>query len=349
MKRKLTDAQRQKIEDARQALAMVGDQLNRQLAAERVTSSIGDAIPAALMQRSLEYAVSQGIMEATTETVWREVFPIDRDMPKGANVKIYTIWSGSAIAEWYRSGKEHPNVAIGSKQVPIYFNSMDLAFTIDQLEMMASDYAGVNVEAEKAAQVFIGFDEAVEEIMFIGDSTMNYVGLIDHTNITSGNCTNGAWDDDTLTEAQRAAAIMQDVKDVITAIVEANPGNKKLKGKKIDFMLSPGMYRLATSTIANTYTNETVEAVLAKTDQKFGRFIESPMHGETDGGAGDYLSAGPFSDINSICVPISMDAERMLRHDKGMVWEQPFITKFAALHVKEPLFFYQGEGLLDTE
>jgi hypothetical protein len=339
-RRELTDAQRQKIEDARAVLVQVGDALNRELSLHKAEHSVSDAVPATLMRRALEYAVSQGVMEATTATVWREVFPIDRDMPKGARTKIYTVWSGSALAAWYRDGAKHPNVAVGSHEVPITFDYMSTSFTLSSLEMMGASYAGVSVEAMKFAKVLEGFDNKIEDLMFIGEAAKNYIGLIDHTNITQANLTNGDWD----AAATTAANIMQDVKDAITTIVDATNAARNFRGKKIYAMCSPVMYRIGTTTIANTYTNETVETVLLKTDPKFGGFIESPMHGTTDGGSDDYISFGPFDTDEAICVPISMDAERMPPDDRGMTIEQPFVTCVAGLHVKQPLWFLQGEG-----
>lgn len=345
-KRELTDAQRQEIADAKAKIKAFGDAINHDLRLHKANAvdHFSDAVPAQLMQRALEYAVAQGIMESVTETVWRQVFPIDRDMPVGARTKIYTIWSGAAMSAWYRGGSKHPNVAIGARQVTIEFNHQSSAFTIESLEMMAADYAGVSVEAMKYAKVIEGFDNSIEDIMFLGDAAMNYVGLIDHPNITQANLTNGDWDNPALTPAEIAAAIIQDVKDAITTIVTANNSSREFRSKKVYAMCSPVMHRIATTTIANVYTNETVETILLKTDPKFGGFIESPIHGTTAGGANDYISFGVFDSIDAICVPISMDAQRMPADDRGMVIEQPFVSCFASLHVKQPLWFLQGEG-----
>lgn len=339
-KKQLTDAERQELADARATLADIGMGLDQELKVHKVDASLADAVPAALMARALEYAVAQGILESTPEVVWRDVFPLDRDMPKGARTKRYTIWSGSAMSAWYKGGSKHPNVAVGSRDVTITFEYRSAALTIESIEMMASDYAGVNVEAMKYAKVLEGFDNDIEDLMFIGDAAANYVGLIDHTNITQGNLTNGDWD----AAATTAAEIMQDVKDVITAMVVANKSAKNFRSKKVFAMCSPTIYRVGTTKIANVYTNETVETILLKTDPKFGGFIESPIHGTTAGGADDYISFGAFNDVESICVPLSMDAERMPPNDQGMLIEQPFVTCIASLHVKQPLHFYQGEG-----
>ena len=340
--KKMTDAQRQVVEDTKQKVRMFGDAINTDLRRHKFSDNaqITDTVPAAIMARALEYAVAQGVMETNTMVTWREVFPIDRDMPKGAKTKIYTIYSGSGMSAWYRAGSKHPNVAIGSREVPIVFNARSAAFTIESLEMMAADYAGVNVEAMKFARVLEGFDNDIEDIMFLGDAAMLYSGLIDHPNITQANLVTGDWD----LVATTPALIIADVQAVIAAMVAANGSSRKFRGKKIKFMLSPELYLRVTTTIANTYTNETIETVLLNTNSRFGGFIESPIHGETAGGAGDYISCGVFDDINAICVPMSMDAERMPPDDRGMTIEQPFVSKFAALHVKEPLWFYQAES-----
>lgn len=339
-KKQLTDSQRQMIEDAKIKIQAFGDAIDRELKVYKVDADFADAVPATLMARALEYAVAQGIFEATSAVIWREVFPIDRDMPRGAKTKIYTIWSGSAISAWYRAGSKHPNVAIGSREVTITFHERSNAFTIESLEMMAADYAGVSVEAQKYARVLEGFDNDIEDIMFLGDTEKNFVGLIDHPNITQGNLTNGNWDD----PATTADEMMQDVKNIITLMVIANNSSKEFRNKKVFAMCSPKIHRIATTTIANIYTRDSVEAALLKEDPKFGGFIESPIHGTTAGGANDYISFGVFNSIDDICVPISMDAERMPPDNRGMLIEQPFITKFASLHVKRPLSFYQAEG-----
>lgn len=343
IKRRLTDSEQQEIRDAQLVLATMGDEIDRELSSVRTDSVLSDAVPATLMGRALEYAVAQGIMETTTSVVWRDVFPIDRDMPKGARTKRYTVWSGSAMSAWYRGGSKHPNVAIGSHDVTIVFEYRTSALTIESLELMAADYAGVSVEAQKYSRVIEGFDNDIEDIMFLGDTSVGFVGLIDHPNITQGNLTNGEWNDGTKTEAEVAADVIQDVKVVINTMVVANNSAKDFKGKKVYALCSPIMYRIGTTTISNLYTNETVEAILLKTDPQFGGFIESPMHGSTAGGSNDYVSFGVY-EKESICVPMSMDAERMPKNDQGMLVEQPFASCFGSLHVKKPLHFYQGEG-----
>lgn len=342
--KKLTDAQRQEIEDAKIWLADEAQNINKELRAISIglsDASFADDIPAALMERTLEYAVAQGIIEATTRVIWREVFPIDRDMPKGARTKVYTIYSGAGMSAWYRYDGKHPNVAVGARQVSITFKTRTLSFTLDALEMLAADYAGVSVEALKAARVFQAFDNDLEDLYFIGETVTGYYGLIDHPNITQGNLTTGNWDSYPTTTAQN---MVDDVKDIITTMIVANKSSQKFRGLKIFVMCSPEIYRLGTTVIANTYSNQTVEQVLLGTDPRFGGFIESPMHGETEGGAGDYMSFGAFQDRDSICVPMSMDAERQRPDDRGMTIEQPFATTFAPLHVKEPLHFYQAES-----
>jgi hypothetical protein len=343
-KKKLTDAQRQELEDAKVWLEDQRQSIDRDLrvASAEVTDSVfADAIPAGLMERSLEYAVSQGIIEATTRVIWREVFPIDRDMPRGARTKVYTIYSGAGMSDWYRYNGKHPNVSIGAKQVTITFKTRTVSFTLDALEMLAADYAGVSVEALKAARIFQALDNDLEDLFFIGNSAAGYAGLIDHPNITQGDLTTGDWDSYPTTTGQN---MVDDVKGIITAMITANKSSQKFRGLKIYAMCSPEIYRLGTTTIANTVTNQTVEQVLQQTDPRFGGFIESPIHGETDGGAGDYITFGAFQDRDSICVPLSMDAERQAPDNRGMSVEQPFATTFAPLHVKEPLHFYQAEA-----
>jgi hypothetical protein len=350
-KKKLTQDELAMIAQDKAALAVEEKSINDMLSVARAQQALKmlqdhgllkDATPAALTQRALEYAVAQGVYEIERYNVWREAFPLDTDMPPGADVKKYTIWSGAGIAQWYRGGGKHPNVAIGQVEKTILFHPLSVAFTVDYLEMLGSAYAGVNVEAEKAGRCYTSLDNQIEELVYIGDAAADRPGLIDHPNIATGNLPSGSWDDAGTT----AADIIADLKFMIDTIVAQSEGDKAFKGLKIYFQMAPTMYRIVTSRIANSYSDETIEGVMAKSDGRFGGFIESPMHGTTAGGAGDYVSAGTFMDAASNVVSLSMDAVRMPVNDMGMVKEQPFVSKFGRYHVKYPLRFFQGEGAL---
>lgn len=304
-----------------------------------------DAVPAELLARSLEYVVQTAVTVAHTETVWRTVFPLDTDMPAGAVTKVYTIYDGVAMAAWYVEGAKHPNVAVGSTRKTISFSPFSNAYTLNVLSLMKAQYAGFAEETQKAARAQEGHDEFFEQLFFVGDSTAGYSGLVDHPNITSGSLTAGDWNDSTTT----AAEIIADVGGIIQTIVTANEGNPKFRGKKIDIVLKPSMGFILRTTIANTYTNESIEAILRKMYGEYlGRIIDAPILAATAAGAGDYVWFGVFSDMNAICAPVSMDTVSMPRDDRGMEIEQPYVSMAAPLHVKEPLWFYQAEGALYT-
>ena len=49
--------------------------------------------------------------------------------------------------------------------------------------------------------------------------------------------------------------------------------------------------------------------------------------------------------VSEIALPLAGDAVRMPMNDMGSTVEQPFCTKFAPVHVKNPLSFCRGTGL----
>lgn len=344
-KRKISDAMQRRLDENRIILDEVGQVLERDIrirAADlfgRPEAYMRDAIASKLLSRALEYAVNKAIYKITNYTVWRDIFPLDTDMPAGAASKVYKIWSRAGMAQWYRGGGRHPNVAIGVTEVEIPFHNMTTAFTIDYLEMMASNYAGVNTEAEKAAACMEALDNMIEELVFLGDATVDRPGVIDHPNITEGAMPTGDWDD-----TATAAQIIADCQYGIDQVANQSKNDKKFKSMLVDIMLSPELYRIISSRIANTYTDETIEKVLRKADGKFGQFIESPMHGTTEGGAGDNVSFGPFSDPDTNVVSLSLDGERLPPDDRGMIVEQPFASKFGRYHLKYPLRTWQGNN-----
>ena len=349
MKRIMTDAQKLATANDMARLTKMRHAIDDEIALRRIKDStmagldaghFTDATPAALMERALEYAVAQGVYEIEKYTVWRDVLPLDRDMPAGANTKRYTVWSGSGKAAWYRGGGRFPNVSIGQKPIDIPFHSMTSAFSLDWIEMRASGYAGVSVEAEKAKRAYMALDEKVEELVFLGDAAMARPPLINHPLVETDGLATGDWDN----PATTAALIITDIQGVINAIVENCNGDKAFKNLKVSLMCSPQIYRILTSTVANAYSNETIAQVLAKVDGKFGTIIESPMHGVTAGGSGDNVSFGPFDDPESNVVALSVDAERVPPDNRGHYINQPFETKFGIYHCKYPDRFFAATG-----
>lgn len=338
IRKNLTDSERVELRDALVAMDNVRYSIDSDI--KKYNANLTeDAIPAAITSRALEYAVKKAEFITNVFTVWREVFPIDRDCQRGTKFKLYTIWDGAAIAGWYRYDGKHNSVAVGSKEISIKYDPITLSYPMEAEEMKAADYAGVDLEAKKIAKVYEGLDERVEELMFIGDATMGFTGLIEHPNITTGDLDTGAWDAYPTTTAQN---IIDDTNIIVTAIVTANKGSKAFRGKKVKALLSSTYKHLVSNTVANTYTMETIETVLLR-NTRFGGFIESPMHDTTAGGAGDYITFGVF-EMDGCAVPLSADKERQRPTDLGMIIEYPFLTKVSALHVKQPLWFYQAEG-----
>jgi len=332
MKYELTDAMKERILQTARLL----DKQRFEMDSEIRRYCIQDAVPASLMSRALQYAVTQGILQITSYSVWREVFELDTDMPAGADTKIYTIWESSGMAEWYRGGGKHPNVAVGKREVSVPFHTLTEAFTIDWLEMLGSSYAGVNVEADKAAAAMAALDRKVEDIVFLGDAAMNRLGILDHANITTAAMTTGTWSGAT------AANIIIDLQLGINNVVDQCTDDEDFQNMQVDVMMSPTNYRICTSKLANTYSNENIEQVLRRLDGKFGRFINSPKHGSYDSGTN--VTFGPFSDASTNVVSLSMDRERLPEDNRGAFIEQPFCTKIYGYHLKYPLRMWQGNN-----
>lgn len=339
MKPQLTDAQKAKIALTRDALRQERTTLDSMIASLRLQKTnpfVRDAVPAALMSRALQYAVTQGIMLQYPYTVWRNVFQLDTDMPEGADTKVFTIWEQSGMAEWYRGGGKHPNVATGKREINIPFHSLTEAFTLDWMEMRGNAYAGINGEALKAAAALSALDRKVENIVFLGDAAMNRLGLLDHSNITTANMTTGTWSTAT------AAQIIADIQYGINAVCTQCTDDEDFQNMQVDVMMSPTNYRRCTSMLANSYSNENIEQVLRRLDGKFGRLINSPKHGSYDSGTN--VTFGTFSDANSCVVSLSVDRGLVpATRSEGFI-EQPFETKLYGLHIKYPLRFWQGNN-----
>lgn len=336
---KLTDEQRRIMVADKARLVSMQHAIDAEIVDRRLALMRGnDAIPSALLGRAVEYAVQQGVYKKDGYYVWRTALPSDSDMPAGASTKVFKVYDRAGKAGWYRGGGKHNKVAFGMNEVRVAYKSATISFDVDWLEMRASDYAGVNVEAEKAAACYKFLDAFVEDLVFVGDDAVGVPPLIDHPLIDDDTLVTGAWDDPATTTDEIIADIQTAIDDIVGYCVL----DEDAQNLKIDCMLDPTLYRVVTSRIANTYTLESIAQVLSRVDGKFGRFIMSPKHAAVDGG--DNVSFGPFSDAGSALVALSVDAQPVPRTEQGGYIEQPFETKAFGWHCKWPHRFCQRSG-----
>jgi hypothetical protein len=175
-----------------------------------------DVNETALFLRQLE-AVHEMFFDKKYPTLMAKDFiPMKTNIPAGAEtIAAYGFdWTGSAqVLAGY--GEDVPLVDLHAKRMVTPLVGLAAGFVITLQQIRAAAMSGMPISEKGMLGARRVVEQKEDELLALGDTTLNLQGLLSVTGATTGNLTTGGW------ATATAAQIQQDVIDVITDMKSA--------------------------------------------------------------------------------------------------------------------------------
>ncbi|GFO81230.1 MAG: hypothetical protein A49_08570 [Methyloceanibacter sp.] len=205
-------------------------------------------------QAALGFVVSQTshIERSVNEAVYPEIqypglVPVDTSAHPFAKSVTYYSTDKFGKADWIdgnaddipRAGTER-----AKHETSVHMAAIGYGFGFEEINQ--AQMLGINLQADDAAAARRAYEEMVDRVALKGDATKSFKGLIDHSDVTAANATNGDWSNATEDE------ILQDVNDALL-IVSTNTQYAVVADTLL--LPYPKMNYLATKRLGDTQMN----------------------------------------------------------------------------------------------
>jgi hypothetical protein len=184
-----------------------------------------DAGETATFARALEYVRAKTYDVRYPNLKARTFLPLATDIPAGAESWTYRSWDWVGMAAIIESfADDLPTVELLGREVPHPIRSLGAAYYYDVQEIRAAAFAGVPLDAKKAAAAKRSIENRIDKIAAVGDAPSGLPGFINNPNVplitTLDTNFNGDWSNPATTAAQ----ILSDLHYIANSIFLASKG-----------------------------------------------------------------------------------------------------------------------------
>lgn len=206
-----------------------------------------DAGESVFLAKELEHVRSTAIQVKKSPLNAFQLFPVQTDIPEGAESAVQKYFDGTGVAKLVSSYSDTlPRVDVIAKQetVKVFTGGVSYGYSIDELKNAM--FANRPLDAMKATQARRGIDMLINDIAFKGKAENKIVGFLDNTNVSQVTLTAGAGSGNPTAIASKAALEMvKDFGDIINAINNATDGVEVAN----TVAMTPSLYNTLNSTL----------------------------------------------------------------------------------------------------
>lgn len=300
-----------------------------------------DDASAAFAARQLNHVRAQVLQTKKPPLNAFTVFPVQTDIPEGAETATQLIYDAAGMAEIITNYSDDlPRVDVLAAEIPVKVKTLGIAYGFTKQEVENAMFARVNLSAMKAVQARRGIDVTLNKLAWKGDAKHNLIGFLNNKNISEYTLKADGTGSSMKFEDKTPKQIVRDIKEIINVVHKATKGVQKVD----TLLLSTDVYTHLTSTEKNEYSNITIMDYIRGVFPTLKRVIEvSELDGAGEGGK-DILVAGAF-------MPENVKLEIPKRFDQLPVQERnlEFIVNCTAravgVTVSDPVAFVRVVGV----
>lgn len=150
------------------------------------------------------------------------LLPISREVPFGAEAYRYKLFTAVGSAKILATGAEDlPEVNAFVETRVGFVRTIANQFHITDDELEQAQHAGVNIGSEMAIAAMDVMMAEVDQLGYLGDSTHQLLGLLDHPNVPSTTALNDGTASATTWASKTAAQIYRDMRNFVTSVRNA--------------------------------------------------------------------------------------------------------------------------------
>lgn len=304
--------------------------------------SVGNMDEAAsvFLARQLTYVRSQVLTVKKASLNAFQVFPVQTDIPSGAETAVQYIYDAVGMAKIINNyADELPRVDVIAKEEPVKVFVLGDAYGYNFREVKNAMFAGVNLSAMKAQQARRGIDVKLNQIAWKGDTAHNIVGFLDNPNISMIALPADGKGSKTTLSTKTTDQMIRDMNDIIDAIPTAT--NEVEQANTV--LMAPAVYRTLSETRIPDGEGQTVLGFLQAVHPEITRWMKvGELKGAGTDGT-DMVIAGYF-DPMYVRFEIPTRFDQLPVQYRNLEYVVDCVSEAAGVTVTMPMAFVKAQG-----
>ena len=268
------------------------------------------------------------------------VFPVQTDIPSGAETAIQYVYDSVGMAEIisnYADDLRRVDVVAREQAVKVF--CLGDAYGYNYREVKNAQFAGKNLNALRAQQAKRAIDLKINKIAWSGDKEHNITGFLDNKNITVVTLTGDGSDSATKLSSKSPDNVIRDINNIIDAIPAAT--NEVEQANTV--LLAPSVYRHLAETPRSATSDTTILEFLKAEHPEITRWMKvGELKGAgTDGS--DMVIAGYF-DPMYVKLEIPTRFNQLPVEQRNLEFVVNCVAEAVGVTVTMPLAFAKAQG-----
>lgn len=310
----------------------------RDFATFRNTENFDEA-QSAFLARQLTYIRGQ-VMQVKKATLNAfNVFPVQTDIPSGAETAIQRVYDSIGTAEIISNwGDDLPRVDILAQENAVSVKMVGDSYGFNIREVQNAAYAGLDLSAAKGRAAKYAIDAKLNQIAWYGDKAHHIIGFLDNPNISEYTLKNDGTGSSTALKDKTEEQVFRDLNGLLETIADAT--NQQEQANTL--LLAPAAYTfLAEKRLGDTQT--TYLNFFKSIHPELSSIRKVPeLKGAGEGGK-DLMVAGFFDPAYvKFEIPIRLD-QRPAQY-RNLEYIIPCIASTAGVTVIMPFAFAKAVG-----
>jgi hypothetical protein len=300
-----------------------------------------DAGESVFFARQLEYVRSKTYDVEYVNLSAMELFPIDTSVPAGAKTITWRQWDGVGAAKIIANyADDIPRVDVQALETTTPVRSVAVSYGYDVQEIRHAQFAGVALDAKRAAQARKAVDEAFNRYAWNGDAISGLPGFLSNTNIPAVVLAADGTGASKLWSTKTSDQIIRDMNAVVNSIFTVTKGIHRAT----DLWMPLSQYAYISSTPRSSTSDTTILAYFLA-NNPFVKTVK-PVFELTGAGAGgtDRMIAAENS-IDNYQMNIVMPFMQHPPQPRNLYFEVPCEARFGGVTIERPLAFAYADGL----
>lgn len=299
-----------------------------------------DSAESAFLARQLTHIRAQSLTVKKAPMNSFQVFPVQTDIPSGAETAVQYIYDAVGMAEIISNyADDLPRVDLVARENAVKVFSLGDSYGYNYREVKNAAFANRNLSALRAQQARRGIDLKLNKIAWHGDEAHNIIGFLENPNISEF----AIKADGTGGKTQLATKTADDMIRDINEIIDSIPTTTNEVEQANTVLMSPSVYRLLAKTrIPDLET--TVLRYLQDENPEITRWMKvGELKGAGSDGS-DVIIAGTF-DPSYIKFEIPTRFDQLPVQNRNLEYVVNCVAEAVGVTVFMPLAFVKAEGV----
>ena len=299
-----------------------------------------DEAPSVFLARQLSYVRSKILEIKKSPLTAFEVFPVQTDVPEGAESAYQRIYDTVGMAEIvsnYADDLRRADV-VGIEQ-PVKVFTVGDAYGYNIVEIKSAQHANVNLALYKAQAARRAIDQKLNHLAWHGDEKHNIIGFLENPNISNVLLPADGTSNSTKIKDKTVEQILRDVNSIIDAIPEATQNVEEAN----TVLMATAVYNHIATTPRSTMSDITVLEFLQRTHPEIKRWIKVAELTGAGANNSDMIIAGKF-DPDYVKFEIPNRFEQLPVERRNLEYVVNCISRAIGVTVTLPMAFAKAQG-----